>query len=376
MAVKVALDASAVPARLAGAGRYVAELARRLPSLGVTTTLVTRRDDAARWEEMSPGSVIAPIVPSARAPRLIYEAWSLGASAAAREAQVWHAPHYTMPRRGTTPTVVTIHDLTFFTNPEWHERSKVVFFRRAIAYSARHARVLICVSDFTARQLDEFVPDHAPVVVAPHGVDLVQFSPNDVDDATRFAVHGYRFGVPYVLFVGTIEPRKGLDVLLAAFAQLAANNPTIELWIAGQPGWAVQEFETLLAVHGSAARIRRMGFVDEAVLPALLRQARVVAYPSRGEGFGLPVLEALACGAMVVTSKDTVMAEVAGTTAALVGVGDANALAGAIDAATRLGDADRARLSRAGRERAKRYTWDASMAQHLIAYERASAEHL
>jgi glycosyltransferase involved in cell wall biosynthesis len=79
---------------------------------------------------------------------------------------------------------------------------------------------------------------------------------------------------------------------------------------------------------------------------------------------------------MVVTSKDTVMAEVAGTTAALVGVGDANALAGAIDAATCLGDADRARRSRAGRERAERYTWDASMAQHLIAYERASAEHL
>ncbi len=220
------------------------------------------------------------------------------------------------------------------------------------------------------------VPDHAPVVVAPHGVDLTRFSPNEDDDATRFAAHGYRFGVPYVLFVGTIEPRKGLDVLLAAFAQLAANNPTIELWIAGQPGWAVQEFETLLAAHGSAARIRRLGFVDEAVLPALLRQARVVAYPSRGEGFGLPVLEALACGAMVVTSKDTVMAEVAGTTAALVGVGDADALAVAIDAAMCLGDTDRTRLSRAGRERAERYTWDASMAQHLVAYERANAEHL
>jgi glycosyltransferase involved in cell wall biosynthesis len=369
--MKVALDVSAVPARLAGAGRYIAELARRLPSLGVTTTLVTRRDDTTRWEAMSPNSVIAPIVPSARAPRLFYEAWSLGTSAAARQAQVWHAPHYTMPRRGTTPTVVTIHDLTFFTNPEWHERSKVVFFRRAIAYSAHHAEILICVSDFTARQLDEFIPSHAPVVVAPHGVDLVRFSPDVDDDKVRFAAYGYRFDVPYVLFVGTIEPRKGLDVLLAAFGQLADSDSTIELWIAGQPGWAVQEFEMLLAAHPSAARIRRLGFVDEEVLPTLLRHARVVAYPSRGEGFGLPVLEALACGAMVVTSTNTVMAEVAGTSATLVGAGDANALARAIDAATRLGDADRARLSLGAREQAERYTWDSSMAQHLIAYERA-----
>ena len=77
-----------------------------------------------------------------------------------------------MPRRCAAPTVVTIHDLTFFTNPDWHERSKVLFFRRAISYSAAHARVLVCVSEFTARQLDEVVPVHAHVVVAPLGVDL------------------------------------------------------------------------------------------------------------------------------------------------------------------------------------------------------------
>ncbi len=96
------------------------------------------------------------------------------------------------------------------------------------------------------------------------------------------------------------------------------GDSTIELWLAGQAGWGTGPVEAQIAVHPFAGRIRRLGFVDDAVLPALYRQARAVAYPSRGEGFGLPVLEAMACGAMVVTTADTVMAEVAGDAASLV----------------------------------------------------------
>ncbi len=369
--MKVALDVSAVPPRLAGAGRYIAELARRLPSTGVATTLVTRRDDVTRWREWSPGAHLVPVVPVARVPRLAYEAWVLGTSAAARAADVWHGPHYTMPHRGSTPTVVTIHDLTFFTNPEWHERSKVAFFRRAITYSARHARVLISVSDFTARQLDEFVPDHAPVVVAPHGVDLERFSSDSSRDDELLRAHGLATGVPYVFFLGTMEPRKGLDTLLEAYGELAREDEIVELWLAGQPGWGLKEFDVVLANHPASSRIRRLGFVDEAVLPALLRQSRVVAYPSRGEGFGLPVLEALACGAMVVTTSDTVMAEVADGTATLVTAGDARALAHALEAALRSGGDERGRRASAARSRAERFTWGSSLAQHLVAYDLA-----
>ena len=169
LAVKVALDVSAVPAQVAGAGRYVVELAAATPARDVTTTLVTRRDDAERWGEVSPAR---------RWPRRAQRARALGSptrpgssvrAGCAKDADLWHGPHYTMPRRDSTPTVVTIHDLTFFTNPEWHERAKVAFFRRAIAYSAQHARVLVSVSDFSARALEELVPAHAPVVVAPLG---------------------------------------------------------------------------------------------------------------------------------------------------------------------------------------------------------------
>jgi glycosyltransferase involved in cell wall biosynthesis len=174
---------------------------------------------------------------------------------------------------------------------------------------------------------------------------------------------------PYVLFVGTVEPRKGLDVLLAAFAEVAACDNEIELWIAGQAGWGTTSIDLAIATHPYASRIKRLGFVAEAVLPALYRRARVVAYPSRGEGFGLPVLEALACGAHVVTSQDTVMAEVAGEQATLVPIGDtvelANAILRSLDAPSTADD----RLRRS--QQALGFTWEHSVQRHLEAYELA-----
>jgi glycosyltransferase involved in cell wall biosynthesis len=369
--MKVALDVSAVPVRVAGAGRYVVEVARRLAPAGVAPTLVARRGDAERWRGWCPGVPIAPVVPSSRPVRLAYEAWVLGAGATAGAADVWHGPHYTMPRRGRTPTVVTVHDLSFFTHPEWHERSKVAFFSRAIRYAAHHARVLISVSETTAAELDRLVPDHAPVVVAPHGVDLERFRPDAAGDPEALAGAGLASAAQYVLFVGTLEPRKGLDVLLTAFARLAPDHPGLELWLAGQAGWAMGGVERAMAGHPYAARIRRLGFVDDAILPALVRGARVFAYPSRGEGFGLPVLEALACATPVVTTSGTVMAEVAAGTATLARAGDAADLARALDEALRADNGDDVRAWR--RARAEQFSWAESIARHVEAYQRAAS---
>jgi glycosyltransferase involved in cell wall biosynthesis len=370
--VKVALDVSAVPPQIAGAGRYIAELARRLPD-DVMTTLVTRRGDTTRWHDLSPRAGVRGLVPNGRAARLAYEAWFVGSSPTARGADIWHAPHYTMPRRGSTPTVVTIHDLTFFTNPEWHERSKVAFFRRAIAYSSEHARVLVSVSDFSARLLEAMIPAHAPIVVAPLGVELEFFQPVNRDDESVLRGHGLRADVPYIFFVGTVEPRKGLDVLLDAFRDIARDDREVELWLAGQAGWGESPIEAQIEGHPFRARVRRLGFVDDALLPVLYRHARAVAYPSRGEGFGLPVLEAMACGASVVTTHDTVMAEVAGDGARLVPVGNAAALAASLVEVLQSSDDDRRQWARHARARAENFTWGACVKQHLVAYEQALA---
>ena len=369
--MKIALDVSAIPDQVAGAGRYVVELSRRLPERGVATTLVTRRDDVDRWVTFSPNAARAALVPSGRVARLVSEAWLLGRSRPARESDLWHAPHYTMPHRRASPCVVTIHDLTFFTNPEWHERSKVVFFRRAIQYSAKHAQVLVSVSSYTARLLDEIIPRHAPVVVAPLGVELDKFQPDPSGDAALFQSHDLPQNVPYIFFVGTVEPRKGLDVLLDAFSALASEIDDLELWLAGQTGWGVGPIEEQIAAHPHSARIRRLGFVDDEFLPALYREARVVGYPSRGEGFGLPVLEAMACGALVVTSADTVMAEVADDGARLVAAGDATDLANNLRAVLDATTEQRSAWSSLARARAEMFTWDSCVDQHLLAYEQA-----
>jgi glycosyltransferase involved in cell wall biosynthesis len=371
--MRVSLDVSAVPRSPAGAGRYIIELAQRLDSTNLDLTLVSRKGDAQRWRESSPGAVVADIVPKSRPARLLYERFIVGRFGAPRTSDVWHSPHYSMPRGLQTATVVTIHDLTYFSNPEWHEKSKVQFFKRSMRYAAKHADVLIAVSEFTAEQMKRYIPTRKPVVVAPHGVDLEHFSTKGQNDEALIAP--FRDGdVPYIFFVGTLEPRKGLDFLLDAFASVATTHPELELWIAGQRGWGRNTVDERLAHHPFASRIRQLGYVANEVLPALFRQASVVAYPSRGEGFGLPVLEALACGAVVVTSAGTVMEEVAGDAAMLVRVGDIAQLAEALDKGLGLTDEQRGEVAVRARSRSEVYTWDVAIARHLEAYDLAKSE--
>lgn len=366
MAVRVALDVSAVPARPAGAGRYVVELATRVATSTVQPLLLAQRGDAQRWREWAPKAEVIDLVPNSRPARLAYEAFALGRSSQV-DADVWHGPHYTMPRRRKMPTVVTICDLTFFTNPEWHEKSKVLFFQRAIRYAARSADALISISETTTKLLHEIVAPHAPVTTIPLGVNLDRFQPSDAGDVT-LASFGLPMHVPYFFFLGTFEPRKGLDVLLEAFSMAASQDSEVELWLAGQAGWGTDGLTSTIERHPFANRIRRLGYVEDDAVPILMRQSIAVCYPSRGEGFGLPVLEAMACGSQVITTAQTVMEEVAGGTATLVPIGDAPALAEALSSAARRSANERSRYADAAYLRASQFTWDSTVEAHRALY--------
>jgi len=375
--MRITLDVSAVPDAPAGAGRYTIELASALAARGdLSVTVTARRADAERWRALAEGRLdVLARAPAPRPLRLAWEQLGLPAVLARARPDVHHGPHYTMPERSPVPVVVTIHDCTYFDHPEWHERSKVVLFRRAIRVAARRAAALVCVSETTARELAAACRVDAPVVVAPHGVDHGRFSPDPPspgsDDAALRAL-GIDPGCRFVLFTGTIEPRKDVPTLVRAFSALADEEPDLTLVLAGRPGWRSGPLEEALSASAHRDRIVRTGYVGDDAVPALLRKAAAVAYPSLAEGYGLPALEALACGAPLVTTRGTAMAELAAGAATLVEPSDPVALAEALAAVLRSGAPDAARRREAGLEVAAARTWGASAERHVEAYRIAA----
>ncbi len=372
------LDVSAVPERPAGAGYYTLAIARELSARPeVALTMVARRGDEARWRELAVARAeVVGAVPVPRPARLVFEQTRFPRLLASLGAQVHHAPHYTMPERAPMPCVVTIHDCTFFDHPEWHVRSKAWLFRRAIRRAALRAGALVCVSEVTAARLRATCEVRAPIVVAPHGVDHQRFTPNEPStgaDARLLEACGVPRDRPLVSFVGTLEPRKGVGPLVAAFDRVAETERDAVLVLGGQLGWGLGEVERILAQARHRERIIRTGYLPDDAVPALLRRSTVVAYPALEEGFGLPALEALACGAPLITTEGTAMAEMAQGAALLVPPGDALPLADAMGLALQRGkEAEEVRRQRErGLAVAAGFTWTASVDRHIAAYETA-----
>ncbi len=375
----VSLDVSAVPARPGGAGYYTMAMGQGLRDRDdIALTMVARRNDEERWSASGAGAGagagrVVGVVPSSRPGRLAFEQVRFPRLLADLGVQVHHAPHYTMPARAPVPCVVTIHDCTFFDHPEWHVRSKALFFRRAIRRAAARAGALVCVSEVTAARLRACCEVRAPIVVAPHGVDHARFTPLEAApgaDRALLAENGVPPDRPLVAFVGTLEPRKGVASLIGAFDVVAEAQKDALLVLCGQPGWGLAETEQALAHARHRDRIVRVGYLPHDAVPALLRLATVVAYPALEEGFGLPALEALACGAPLITTEGTAMAEMAQDAACLVPPGDDAALADALGTALAEGkSAGGVTLRReAGLARASHFTWSASIDLHVSAF--------
>jgi glycosyltransferase involved in cell wall biosynthesis len=398
-ALALSLDVSAVPSQPVGAGRYTIDLARALGARDdVDLTLWCRRGDRPRWSAVGTGlgagvgtgartrvgtgagATVRAVAPARRPARLVWEQVRLPSLLTGGSVDVHHGPHYTMPERARVPRVVTIHDLTFLDHPEWHERSKVTVFRRAIRVAARRAEAIVCVSRHTAERLDALCAPTGRVFVVPHGVDHERFGPEEPtvpgpgkratasdDEVLR------QLGVvaPYVLFLGTLEPRKAVPDLVAAFDRVAADDKDLSLVLAGRPGWGTEAVERAISGARFGSRVVRIGYVPDQAVPALLRRAAAVAYPALEEGFGLPALEALACGAPLVTTTGTAMAEVAGGAAMLVAPGSVPELADALGDVLGAGQSVEERR-RLGLEVAAAHTWEVSAAGHLSVYRWAA----
>jgi glycosyltransferase involved in cell wall biosynthesis len=369
----VGVNVAAIPLDALGAGQYAVELVRALDRGDeLDLTLVTRRGDAGRWAGIAPRATVLAPAPDGRLARVAWEATGLTLTVRAepRRFAVLHGPHYSLPASPGCPEVVTVHDLTFIDHPEWHERSKVAYFGRALRLSTRRAAVVICVSERTAaRYVECFRPD-VPVRVVAHGVDHTRFTPVEPTPGADAGVLA-RLGLagPYVLHTGTIQPRKDLPTLVAAFDRLA--RPELALVLAGGDGWGSAALDAAIAAAAARARIVRLGHVADGDVPALVRQAAVVAYPSLEEGFGLPALEALASGTALVTTADSVMSDLADGAALLVAPSDPGALADALEEAL-TGGADAERRRALGLARAATFSWASCAAGHVGAYREAA----
>lgn len=305
-------------------------------------------------------------------PRIaLYESWhrlrAPKVERATGRVDVVHATAFPMPPR-SAPVVLTIHDLAWLEDPSHFTARGLSFFRRGLDLALRDSDLVVCPSEATRADCIRhgFAPEKVRVV--PLGVDPRVADPGDVAEVRS------RYGLerPYVLWAGTIEPRKNLGGLIAAYRRLDAD---VDLVLVGPKGWN-EDLDARLgngsprrsAKGGDRARVHVLGFVPARDLPALYAGASVFCFPSFMEGFGFPVLEAMAQGTPVVTSAGTSTEELAEGAGVLVDPRDPDAIAAGMAAAM----ARRQELAEAGRRRAGGYTWERTGRLLVDAYREVS----
>jgi alpha-1,3-rhamnosyl/mannosyltransferase len=266
--------------------------------------------------------------------------------------------------------VATVYDLSLRLLPETQPRVRVTLFERTFPASLPRMARFLAISELVKRQLcGTFEVDPASVSVTPLGYDAALFHPSpdsEVDDEP----------LPrrYLLAVGTLEPRKNAATLLAAYARLprALRDEVPLLW-AGALGWKSPPLQQLAGAHGVADHVRALGYVDDARLGRLYRRATAFVFPSLYEGFGLPVLEALACAAPTLCSDAEAVVELVGEAALVVAATDVDAWTAGL---LRIVEDEplRARLEAAGPARAREYSWERCARLTLAAYEQALAD--
>lgn len=373
MTHRVLVDVTSIPQDRGGVGRYLDGV---LPALGerdVRLLLVAQPHDVEAFGRAVPAAevVAAPGAAARRPVRLAWEQVGLPRLARRWRADVVHSPHYTMPLASPLPVVVTVHDATFFTEPGLHSPVKARFFRSATRLAGRSAAALIAPSEATRAEVArEAHVDPDKIHVAWHGVDATVFRPPADVDRARLAASLGLAGRRYVAFLGTIEPRKNVPALIGAWVDAVHDDEDPPaLVLAGGMGWD-DRVDAAVAAVPAHLTVLRPGYLPLTDLPGFLGGAEVVAYPSLGEGFGLPVLEAMACRATVLTTERLALPEVGGDAVAYCGT-DRTSIAATLRSL--LADApERERLAARAVTRAATFTWGRAADVHLAVYDAAA----
>lgn len=367
----ICLDLSAAAHERAGLGRYAASLAQALLALGVPLTTFINDPHENR---LRPPLSALPM----RTANLARKRWRLRAAVsyfggpnlnrAFKGVTLFHATEHLLPKITLARSVFTLHDVAYLLFPQYHLLQNRIYLSMMMPRFLARADAVICVSENTRRDALRFYPlNPNKIHVIPEGVEP-HFQP-DLSEEQRAAVRTkYRLPERFILYVGTIEPRKNLSTLLEAYAALRFQHPNLGLVVAGGKGWLYESFFERLRVLGLESVVTLTGYVPEADLPALINCAEVFAYPSVFEGFGLPPLEAMACGVPVVCSNASSLPEVMGEAGVLLPPTETSAWKEALERL--LADATlRADLRARGLRRAQQFTWDNAARRTLAVYQ-------
>lgn len=377
--VKVGINAVPILSPLTGVGQYtyrlITELQQILPHkpwlfYGTSWDSEIRTAAAPGARELN--NAIKRLMPHPHLITRFLKQTRFSSGAKKHRINLYHEPAF-LAYRFQGPSVVTVHDLSWVRHPETHPPERVREMNRFMPKVIEHAAHIVVDSDFVRREVISHygVPrDRVTTVLLGVAPEFRSFSPSEsVPVLARFGLqHGH-----YQLAVGTLEPRKNLSTVIAAFAQLPDSvRQHFPLVIVGMNGWGMESFSQNLRHMVTRGEIRLLGYVAQAELPALYSGARLFVYPSLYEGFGLPPLEAMACGVPVIASKCTSLPEVVGDAGLLVDPMDdaeiARHMQSLID-----DSALHARLGEAGRERAKTFTWRKFAHETIAVYKKIIA---
>lgn len=365
----IGIDAHAIGARQGGNETYIRNLLTALAALDQKnryTLYFSAAAAAAAWRSRFANfavQLLPPPTPLVRVPvALAYELRR-------RPVDVLHV-QYTAPPFCRAPVVTTIHDLAFEHLPETFTRRGKTQLRLTVRRTARRAAHILTVSEFSRQDISRTYRLSPDKITVTHNGCEVQFTPVGTEHEATTIKQKFGITKDYLLAVGSLQPRKNLLRLLRAYARVRAEQPDfrLQLVLVGRQLWLYQEILRAIKQQQFAADVIVTNYVADEDLPALYRSAAALVYPSLFEGFGLPPLEAMACGTPVVTSNTSSLPEVVGPAALLVDPYDEAALAQALWQIAR-DEALRARLRTAGLVQAQQFTWQAAAAKTLAVYQ-------
>ena len=376
---RITLDYTPAIRQSAGIGRLTRELIHALLALNAPHQFKLFAMGRANGEVRMSNSTLAIRHSSLLSDRWFHRLWfkanlPLPVQWFAGPCDLYHATDFVLPPTlPNTRTVLTVHDLSFERDPGSAVPTLLAFLRKVVPASARRASHIIADSHATAHDLTELYGIAPEKITTIHSGVSQRFQISDfrfqIEEANKIR-NKYKLGdAPFVLTVGTLQPRKNHLGLVRAFARLPLLDSRFSLVISGGKGWLYDEVMREVQRLGLNERVKFIGYADDEDLPALYRAAAVFAFPSFYEGFGLPPLEAMACGVPVVTSNTSSLPEVVGDAGLTVNPRDIDALASALNTAMN-DEAWRAQAIARGLERAKTFTWQRAAEQLLGVYEK------